>query len=142
MEWWDILKVSIPVLAVVVGWAFNEHSKRRSEGYNKKEDRYRFLLESMKGFYSSTERNEAKKYKDMFVENLSVAWLYCPDSIIKACCKFLDLVSVGANADDAEKELALAKVVELMRKDLLGHKFWFWKRTKLDASHYRHLRST
>ena len=142
MEWFDVLKVSVPVLVVVVGWLLNEHSKRQWERYKRKEDRYIALLESLKGFYVSADPATAKSNKNRFIHQLDLAWLYCPDSIIHAGYNFLEHVRVGIGKSDEEKELAVAEVIAQMRKDLFGRKFWFWGKTNLEASDYRHLTST
>lgn len=135
MEWLDALKISIPVLVAVVGWLLNERSKRRWEQYKRKEDRYVALLENLKGFYVNTDPKTTKESKDKFLSQLNVAWLYCPDTIIRTGYRFLGLVSVGGSTPDEERDLAAGELVSQMRKDLLGQ-------TELGASDYRHLRST
>ena len=141
-EWSDVLKISMPVLVAVVGWLLNEHSKRQWERQKRKERRYVALLESLKGFYVSPDPKTAKEDKNRFILQLNLAWLYCPDTIIRTCYRFLEHVSVGVSKPDEQKELALAEVVAQMRKDLLGKKLCFWKQTELEASDYRHLKST
>ena len=142
MEWFDVLKISVPVLVAVVGWLLNEHSKRQWERYKRKEDRYVALLEDLKGFYVGADTATAKDDKNSFIHQLDVAWLYCPDSIIHAGYSFLERVSIGFGTSVEENDLAAADLVAQMRKDLLGKKFWFWKQTELEASDYRHLAST
>lgn len=142
MEWFDALKVSVPVLVAVVGWLLNEQSKRQWERYKRKEDRYVALLESLKGFYVGADSATAKNNKNRFIHQLDLAWLYCPDSIIHAGYSFLEHVRVGSGRSVEERDLAAAEIIAQMRKDLLGRKFGFWKKTKLEASDYQHLTST
>ena len=145
VEWSDVLKLSIPVLPVFLaflGWLLNESSKRYWERHKRKEERYIALLESLKGFYVSTGSATARDEKDRFLQQLSVGWLYCPDSVIRQIYLFLKNVSVGERKSDEEKERAVGEIVSLMRKDLLGKRFWFWDRTSLKASDYRHLKAT
>ena len=136
MEWLDALKISIPVLVAVLGWLLNERSKRQWEQYKRKEDRYVALVENLKGFYvdANTDPKTAKESKDKFLSQLSVAWLYCPDAIIRTGYRFLGLVSVGVSTPDTEKELAAGDLVSQMRIDLRVP-------TELEASDYRHLKS-
>ena len=142
MEWFDVLKVSVPVFVAVVGWLLNEQGKRQWERYKRKEERYIALLESLKGFYVSADSKTAKDDRNRFIHQLDVAWLYCPDSIIRSVYSFLEHVKVGIGKSVEERDLAAAEVIAQMRKDLLGKKCWFWKQTNLEASDYRHLTST
>ena len=142
MEWFDVLKVSIPVLVAVVGWILNEHSKRQWERYKRKEDRYVALLESLKGFYVGADPETAKENRQDFISHMDLAWLYCPDSIIRAVYSFLEHVRVGARTSSEERNIAAAEIVAQMREDLLGKRFWFWKQTELKSSDYQHLGAT
>ena len=80
-----------------------------------KERRYRAFLESIRGFYASS---QSTNEKERFLLELRLAWLYCPDDVIKAGYAFLDTVSVGANCSDQEKERALARFELSLRKDI------------------------
>ena len=142
LEWFDVMKVSVPVLVAVVVWLLNEHSKRQWERYKRKEDRYIALLDSLKGFYVSADPATERDKKNRFTQQLDLAWMYCPDSIIHAGYSFLDHVSVGVSKSDEAKELSAGEFVAQIRKDLLRRKFWFWKQTKFQASDYRHFTST
>ncbi len=142
MEWFDVLKVSVPVFVAVVGWLLNERSKRQWERYKRKEDRYVALLDKLKGFYVGANPATAKGDKNDFIHQLNVAWLYCPDAVIRKGYHFLECVHTGVKKSDEAKELAVGEFVACMRKDLLGKKFLFWEQTRLEASDYRHLSST
>lgn len=137
MEEW--LKIVIPLAAVVIplaggilAWWLNEHSKLKWEKHVRKEDRYRGFLESISGFYIASQDREQK---EKFLQELKLAWLYCPDNVIKAGNAFLDTVATGAESSDEEKERALAEFEMALRRDLHG-------KTKLTVGDHRDWRST
>ena len=139
IEWFDVLKILIPVLVAVIGWLLNEHSKRQWERYKRKEDRYVALLESLKGFYVGADPETEKENKTRFIFQMDLAWLYCPDSIIRTGYRFLEHVSDEVSTSDKDKNLSAAEIIAQMRKDLLGKRLWLKNRTALEASDYRHL---
>ena len=142
MGWLDILTLTVPIAVVVIGWLLNERSKRRAEERKGKEERYRNLLDSVYGFYVSTDDEaEARKAKEEYIRQLRLGWLYCPDAVIRKANAFLDTVSTGVRKSDQEKNDAFAAFVIEARKDSLG-KDWGRERTKLQVSDYRHWRST
>ena len=124
IEWLDVLKLSIPVLLALFGWLLNESSKRYWQRRKRKEARYIALLKSLPGFYDNANPATAKDDKERFLEQQSVGWLYCPDSIIRQIYTFLDHVMRGEKKK-AEKEVG--EIVFLMRKDLLGKRFWLMR---------------
>lgn len=143
IEWSDVLKISIPVLIAVIGWSLNEYFQRRWKRHKRKESRYITFLESSSGFYTNIDsKEEAKKKKNLFILQLRLAWLYCPDSVILKAQKFLQSVQTGACNSDEKKERALSEFVLEMRKDLQGKRLGLWSRTKLKASDYRFFTST
>lgn len=142
MTWLDTLKILVPVVILLLGWLLNEYSKRQSERLKAKEERYIALLESLDGFYVSANPETATEDKEKFLEQLRLCWMYCPDSVIRKGYNFIDHVSVGVRKSDKEKEAALGSFVVEVRKDLLGKTPWLRSRTKLQASDYRHLKST
>ncbi len=142
LEWLDVLKLSIPVFLALIGWIINEYCKRYWQRRKRKEARYIALLKSLKGFYVGANPDTAIDDKEEFLKQRSVGWLYCPDSIIRQINIFLNHVSLDANKSDEEKEQAVEEIVLLMRKDLLGKRFWLWDKTRLKASEYRHFKAT
>ena len=142
----DFLKILVPasvpgVIAILI-WLGDRRNDRKWEQYKRKEDRYIALVGSLKGFYTSTDPEIARKHKEEFIQQLNVCWLYCPDAIIEAGYYFLDQVSTGASKSNEEKDRALGQFIVLMRKDLIGNRMWFVKRTRLDESDFRILIST
>ena len=142
LDWYDVFKVSIPVLLAALVWLLNEYSKRRWEQYKRKEHRYVALLDGLEGFYVGADPETAKAKKAKFIHQLSIAWLYCPDTVITKANEFLEYVKVGVQKSDEEKEMAAGELVICMRKDLLKGKPWLAKRTQLRASCYQHFRAT
>lgn len=110
----------------------NEWAKRRWENYKRKEERYLVLLKSLRGFYVGSQ-NAAEK--ERFTEQIRLAWLYCPDEVIRAGYAFLATVSDTATSSDQEKERALAEFVISLRRDLKPC-------TDLTANDYRNFKST
>ena len=114
----DDLKILIPVAVAVIGWILNEHSKRRWEEYQCKEDRYITLAKSLTGFYRSTELRTSRGETDEFLRQLNLSWLYCPDVVMEKACKFLELVREGAQASDEQMKDALGEFVLEVREPL------------------------
>lgn len=128
-EW---LKIVIPLAVAITVWSLNEWAKLRWEKHKRKQDRYQGFLESVSGFYVSSQDAEQK---EKFIQELRLAWLYCPDEVIKVGNAFLDAVTTGAGASDEDKEQALADFELALRRDLYG-------KTKLTIRDLRILRST
>jgi len=129
--------IAAPVFLAIIAWYLNERAKRKWEEYGRKEERYKELLRTLKGFYLTTHDQELKKE---FIHQVNLCWLYTPDEVIQKAYAFLDKVRVGANSKDKDKESAAGALVVAIRKDLLSRKMV--KKTKLQASDYKHLRST
>jgi len=130
-------KITVPILIAVLAWYLNERAKRKWEEYGRKEDRYKELLRTLKGFYVTTQDT---KLKEEFLHQVNLCWLYTPDEVIQKAYAFLDKVRVGANSTDEEKESAAGALVAAIRKDLLSRKVV--GKTTLRAGDYKHLRST
>ena len=135
----DWLKIVIPsasvVVPLVVGivlWGLNERSKLKWEERTRKEKRYQGFLESIHGFYVTS---QDEKQKEKFLQELKLAWLYCPDDVIKAGNTFLGTVATGAQSSDEVKERALAEFEIALRRDLHG-------KTELTVEDHRIWRST
>ena len=129
----DWLKIIIALASVVVAWLLNEHAKLRWEKRLRKEERYKAFHESIRGFYVASQDTEQK---EQFLQELRLAWLYCPDDVIKAGNAFLRTVATGAHCSDEEKERVLAEFVIALRRDLHGRK------TKLTVEDHHVWRST
>ena len=88
----DWLKIVIPLAGIIVplsggifAWWLSEHSKLKWEKQIRKEDRYLGFLEAMHGFYVTS---NDKEEKEQFIQELRLAWLYCPDEVITAGNRF------------------------------------------------------
>lgn len=131
-EW---LKIFIPLAVAIIVWSLNECAKLKWEKHKRKEDRYKGFLESVSGFYVSSHDSHDAGQKEKFIKELRLAWLYCPDEVIRAGNAFLDAVTTGAGTSDDDKEQALADFELALRRDLYG-------KTKLTIRDFRSFRST
>ena len=70
----------ITISLAIIGWVFNEWSKRNFDNKKIKEQRYTKMMENIQGFYDNTlnrpEQNE-------FLNQYRLCWLSCPDDVIK-----------------------------------------------------------
>ena len=133
----DSLKLVIPLLAAIVVWFLNERSKRAWDEYVRKEDNYRRLVVSLKGFYAST---QDKDLKNAFLEQVSLSWLYSPDEVIREAYDFLSTVTTASSHADAEKERAVGELMLAVRRDLFSRRVT--RSTELSAGDFRHLTAT
>jgi hypothetical protein len=129
--------ISAPAFLAIIVWYLNERAKLKWEEYIRKEERYKELLRTLKGFYVKTHDTELK---EEFIHQVNLCWLYTPDEVIQKAYAFLDKVRVGANSKDKDKEDAAGALVASIRKDLLSRKMV--NETKFQASDYKHLKST
>lgn len=132
VEFW---KFTAPLLGAVLAWFANEWRKRVADQYQRKEESYKQLLRSLRGFYVGAPN--AGELKAEFLNQLNIAWLYCPDHVIKKGYAFLDTVHTEKVCSDEEKEKALGGFVAAIRQDLLSRQLV--RGTKLTADDFRHL---
>ncbi|MGR2788659.1 hypothetical protein ACUXZW_00195 [Bacillus subtilis] len=107
----------VAVLTIFGGfftWYLNERSKRNQEAYNRKEERYAELVKSIKGFYAMSEN---KELRSIFLDQVNLCWLYCPDQVICKLYNFLELLE-GISTEE-QKLKALGEVFIEIRKDLI-----------------------
>jgi len=133
----DFWKIVVPVLAAMLVWALNETSKRRGEEYKRREESYKELIRTSRGFYVSSAKSDLKT---AFLDQLNLCWLYSPDEVIQKAYAFLHLVSTGVQSSDSEKELAMGDLFAAIRKDVLRRKIV--RSTALGAADFKHLRTT
>lgn len=117
----DLLKVWAvlgPFAGGVVMWVLNQQAKWRWEKHIRKEERYLGFLDSLTGFYVGSENGDKK---EKFIRQWRLAWLYCPDEVIRLGNRFLDTVKKKeVESTDEQKETALAKLVLELRRDMIG----------------------
>ena len=73
------------------------------------------LINNIQGFYNGfidTNKQEA------FINNMQIAWLYCPDEVILACNEFL--IAINNKSKNIE---VVNKLILSMRKDLLNNNY-------------------
>lgn len=131
IESWQLL---VPIVVAIIVWVLNEISKRKWEDYKRKEESYRNLLSSIKGFYSAS---HDVNLKQAFIDQLQICWLYAPDEVILKADQFLELVRVGDETTDSkkEREKTLGELVLTIRKDILSRKKT--KKSKLKSDNFR-----
>jgi hypothetical protein len=127
----------VTVAGGFVTWLLNERSKRVQEEYVRKELRYIELVKSLRGFYAV---GETASLKEEFIAQVRLAWLYCPDEVIKRADGFLETVREGATCSDEEKVSALNSLLFAIRRDLFERRPI--RTTKLNTGDFRHWRAT
>ena len=82
----DSWKPIIPIIAVFIGIIpniiyinYRELEKRKFELYKMRESTYGELIKGMRGFYIDGKTEQ----RELFLHALRIAWLYCPDHVIK-----------------------------------------------------------
>jgi len=134
LQFW---KIFAPVLVAILAWLLNESSKRSWEQYKRKEERYKELLLSLRGYYAASEDLEKRQ---QFLDQVNLCWLYSPDTVIRKANEFLNTVKTGTQATDADRVEAAGELFVAIRKDLMPRPMWrFWRKTDLDVPDVRHL---
>ncbi|MGG5180475.1 hypothetical protein ACQYAC_14395 [Bacillus sp. MM09(2025)] len=72
------------------------------------------LVKSLKGFYVESENSELKS---VFIDQVNLCWLYCPDQVINKLYNFLE--SVKNSSTHEHKHKALGELLVEIRKDLI-----------------------
>jgi Pyruvate/2-oxoacid:ferredoxin oxidoreductase delta subunit len=128
----DFLKWAIPLIGGVIAWLFNERRKRAWEEYVRKENNYKELLRTYRGFYTDSPNFDMQAE---FLHQLNLCWLYCPDEVIKKAYALFDTDKVsGPNKNDIV-EKTIGELVLSIRKDLLSRRVV--RKTQLTSSDYR-----
>ncbi len=107
----------------------------------RKEENYKQLLKTLRGFYVSSGDPDLK---DTFLEQVNLCWLYCPDKVIQKAYAFLSTVHTDQRGTEAKQhglpEQAFGELVAAIRRDLLSRKIV--KKTNLEGEDFKHLTST
>jgi hypothetical protein len=107
-----IIAAIIAVVGYVIRTALDIIMREREQ----KEERYKGMLMSIKGFY---EFSKEPQLKEKFIEETTMAYLYASDKVIQKANKFLDMVKTESKpSSDEDKRKALATLIISMRKDL------------------------
>ncbi len=134
VPWIGLFSLVIPLLVAIIAWYLNEHSKRRWETYKRKEDSYRKLIESLRGFYEAS--NDAA-LRTKFLGEVNVCWLFAPDEVIQRAYEFLDTVHLGNEATATDRERSAGELFRAVREDLISGSVV--KSTSLTADSFKHL---
>lgn len=130
----DFWKIFIPAISAITAWFLNERSKRLSEEFIRKEERYKKLLESIEGF--TPDNKNKPELRKHFLKELQLSWLYCPDEVIIAVNNFIDEMQ----KEDSNMKLAIQNIIFSIRKDLLSRKVV--RKTELKPENYKHIKFT
>lgn len=130
VEFW---KIVVPAIIAISAWYLNERSKRKLDEYERKENNYKELLRTLRGFYVS---GQNAALKEEFLHQVRLCWLYAPDEVINKVYKFLSFVEVGATKSNEEMKLSVGELVEAIRNDLISRKIV--KKSKLRAEDFKH----
>jgi hypothetical protein len=138
---WQYLKVVLPILvpllAAGIAWVFNERAKRKAEEYIRREEKYRALVDALRGFYEHMQ--DTRPLREEFLRQLSLSWLYCSDDVIRKANAFLSTVGDVKVADEA-KFRAVGELMLEIRRDLISRRVV--RRTTLQPQDYLHRRAT
>ncbi len=119
---------SVPIVVALIMLYWNQRAKLKWEKRIRKEERYQRLLNSMTGFYEGT---ECQKSKDEFIDQSRLAWLYCPDSVVRLANRFLETVEGKEKKSMLrERETALGNLVLEMRREM-------YPKTSLNTTDFR-----
>lgn len=95
---------------------------RKFDLYKTREAIYSELIKGLRGFYADGSREQ----RELFLHNLRLSWLYCPDNVIKKANELLDLSthnSYSPKINQQEQEHLRAKIfgelLQELRNDLI-----------------------
>lgn len=117
--WVPLLVALVSVAGVLLTWSWTERARLAHEEYARREARYSTLMSTLHGFYEDTSSPELRA---KFISELELAWLYCPDDVIRKGYNFLNTVKVGTTSDDSAQKASLCAFVLAIRQDLLSRK--------------------
>jgi hypothetical protein len=118
-----IITAIVTVLVVVLGFFFERERERQAKLHERKEDLYKNLLFSLKGFIHG--RHDLSLKED-FADEARLARLYASDKAIKALNQFIDIMlqnekkfeeSFNKNYQDSVQEM-LGQFIISMREDI------------------------
>ncbi|OGO20264.1 MAG: hypothetical protein A2144_10055 [Chloroflexi bacterium RBG_16_50_9] len=118
-----ILTAIITVLVVVLGFVFEKERDRKAKLHERKEDLYKDLVLSLKGFFHGS---HDLSLKQKFADEIRLARLYASDKAIKSLNQFIDIMlqdekefekTFDKNYQDSVHEL-LGQFIMAMREDL------------------------
>ena len=110
----------------VFSWSLNLREKRRMDAYTRKEQVYKDIIVNLQALYKVNNPIE----KQRFIDQKRIAWIYCPDEVVRQLNACLDAVT-PTDSPSSPQQAALGKAVVAMRKDLLD--------TTLTHQDFRHV---
>jgi hypothetical protein len=134
----DFLKFFLPAAGAVVAWFIDRRQRRALEEYQRKEERYREMLNALPGFYVESQDEEQKQ---AFLNQINLCWLYCSDEVIRKAYGFIATVHTDEQrAANGTRQRALGELILAIREDLISRSPV--KQTNLRAEEFRVLAVT
>jgi len=131
-----LLSLSVPIIVAYVGWFFNQKAQFENSQYVRREEAYRQLINSLRGFYVDTNNQQLRS---QFLEQVNLCWLYAPDEVIEKSYAFLATVSAGSLATELEQQNAVGKLILAIRQNMLYKDAV--TETKLTSEDFKHLKA-
>ena len=113
----------LTIIGSVFIWSKTERNKKRQEIYQRKEERYARLIQTLGGFYNVTE--EGDKLIDSFLTEANLCWLYCSDNVIKKLTEFIRLMAKDEETEfksierKRDESKLIGELILEIRKDLI-----------------------
>ena len=92
------------------------------------------MAKALKFYIGATNAGELRAE---FLNQMNIAWLYCPDDIIKKGYIFLDTVHTKQTRTDEAKEKAMGAFVAAIRQDILTRKLVY--KSSLSSNDFIHI---
>jgi hypothetical protein len=135
-----LVPVITAIVAAVGGYFLREFDKRKereAEEYRRKEEHYAKLILCLRGLIV---RSQDTKLREDFLNELNLAWLYCPDDIINKINGLMDVIPADGSLEgeshfEGEINTAFGELFLAIRKDLISRKLI--KKTKLKGSDFK-----
>ncbi|MBI3578713.1 MAG: hypothetical protein HY089_04785 [Ignavibacteriales bacterium] len=119
------IEILVQLLGIIVGGIvgyilkgfIDKHNEKETRFFERKEERYKILLELTIQIYREKEDRVLQKVKADFLRAYDFSWLYASDSVIKSIQQFIDSLRQGKIDTNRSMQLVGQIVIE-MRNDL------------------------
>src|SRR5690625_7385319 len=141
----DFWKFVIPLMVTVIAWLVNEWRKRVADQYQRKEESYKKLIHSLRGFYEEPDNDQGSNNNSLvsdFLEEINITWLYCPDDVILKGYAFLETVQTKHSHEDKDKEKDMGEIILAIRQNQLSSKLHTSTSTPTVSIHHHHAQYT
>ncbi len=83
-----------------ISWTLNSREKRRIDEFVRKEQIYKELVVGLQALYKVDNRDE----KEAFIKQTRLAWIYCPDEVVRQLNACLDALTAEKIAPHHSKK--------------------------------------